>query len=107
MKNISIDEFRKTKKNQSLTDLETDKEFEIEDKNIIPNEDRLEMKFKFEAVSTIIQNMGEKCKEILSLAAEQLSMKEIQMIIGVDSEGTVLSRLSNCRKELRLKFKND
>jgi len=107
MKNISIDEFRKTKKNQSLTDLETDKEFEIEDKNIIPNEDRLEMKFKFETVSAIIQNMGEKCKEILSLAAEQLSMKEIQMIIGVGSEGTVLSRLSNCRKELRLKFKND
>ena len=107
MKNIAIDEFRRTKKSQSLTELETEKEFEIEDKNIISNEDRLEIKFKFETISKIIRNMGEKCREILSLAAEQLSMKEIQLIIGVNSEGTVLSRLSNCRKELRSKFKDD
>jgi len=107
MKNIAIDEFRRTKKSQSLTELETEKEFEIEDKNIISNEDRLEIKFKFEAISKIIRNMGEKSREILSLAAEQLSMKEIQLIIGVNSEGTVLSRLSNCRKELRSKFKDD
>jgi len=107
MKNIVIDEYRKTKKNQSLSQLETEKEFEIEDRNIIPNEDRLEMKFKLEAVSKIIQHMDEKCKEILSLRSAELSMKEIQMIIGVDSEGTVLSRLSGCRKELRLRFKDD
>ena len=45
--------------------------------------------------------MGEKCQEILMLAADQMSMQEMQEITGVKSLGTVLSRLSNCRKELK------
>jgi len=45
--------------------------------------------------------MGEKCREILILAAEGLTMQEMLEITKVKSLGTVLSRLSNCRKELK------
>jgi DNA-directed RNA polymerase specialized sigma24 family protein len=48
--------------------------------------------------------MGEKCQEILMLAAEGVTMQEMQEITGVKSLGTVLSRLSNCRKELKGMF---
>ena len=45
--------------------------------------------------------MGEKCKEILLLAADGSTMEEIKEIMELKSLGTALSRLSNCRKELR------
>ena len=45
--------------------------------------------------------MGEKCKEILMLAADGMSMQEMLEITNVNSLGTDLSRLSNCRKELK------
>ena len=35
------------------------------------------------------------------LKSEDMSMLEMQEILGVKSLGTVLSRLSNCRKELK------
>ena len=49
----------------------------------------------------MIKTMGEKCQEILMLASEGMSMQEMQEVTGVKSVGTVLSRLSNCRKELK------
>ena len=52
-------------------------------------------------VLSTIKNMGDKCQEILMLASEGMSMQEIQEVTGVKSLGTVLSRLSNCRKELK------
>ena len=45
--------------------------------------------------------MNDKCQEILILAADGMSMQEMQEVTGVKSLGTVLSRLSNCRKELK------
>jgi DNA-directed RNA polymerase specialized sigma24 family protein len=45
--------------------------------------------------------MGEKCREILMMASEGMSMQEMHEATGVKSLGTVLSRLSNCRKELK------
>jgi len=48
-----------------------------------------------------MKTMGEKCQEILMLAADGMSMQEMQEITNVNSLGTVLSRLSNCRKELK------
>ena len=48
--------------------------------------------------------MGEKCREILLLAADDKSMKEIWEATGLNSLGTVLSRLSKCRKELKEKL---
>ena len=50
--------------------------------------------------------MGEKCREILMFAAEEMSMQEMQVATGVNSLGTVLSRLSNCRKELKERLSN-
>ena len=52
-------------------------------------------------VLSLIKTMGEKCQEILMLASEGMSMQEMQEITGVKSLGTVLSRLSNCRKKLK------
>ena len=52
-------------------------------------------------VLSLIKTMGEKCQEILMLASEGMSMQEMQEVTGVKSLGTVLSRLSNCRKELK------
>ena len=49
----------------------------------------------------IVKTMGEKCQEILMLASEGMSMQEMQEVTGVKSLGTVLSRLSNCRKDLK------
>jgi DNA-directed RNA polymerase specialized sigma24 family protein len=48
--------------------------------------------------------MGEKCREILMLAAEEMSMQDMLRVTGLNSLGTVLSRLSNCRKELKEKL---
>ena len=59
-----------------------------------------------EAIKTI-KDMGEKCREILMLAAEDMSMQEMQEVTGVNSLGTVLSRLSNCRKELKERLSYD
>ena len=56
---------------------------------------------EYSKVLKIIQGMGDKCREILMLAADEMDMKEMQIKTGVNSLGTVLSRLSNCRKELR------
>ena len=52
-------------------------------------------------VLSLIKTMGEKCQEILLLASDGMSMQEMQEVTGVKSLGTVLSRLSNCRKELK------
>ena len=47
-----------------------------------------------------IKGMGEKCREILMLAADDLAYKEIAEKIDTPI-GTVMSRLANCRKELK------
>ena len=52
-------------------------------------------------VLSLIKTMGEKCQEILMLASEGMSMQEMQEVTRVKSLGTVLSRLSNCRKEIK------
>ena len=52
-------------------------------------------------VLSAIKTMGEKCQEVLMLASEGMSMQEMQEVTQVKSLGTVLSRLSNCRKELK------
>ena len=61
----------------------------------------MELNSKTKKVLKTVKSMGEKCQEILMLAADQMSMQEMQEITGVKSIGTVLSRLSNCRKELK------
>ena len=92
MKGLYIDFIRKNKNLTSLTD-EQSKEIDIVEK--------LEISSKYQKVLKLIKSMGEKCQEILMLAADGMSMQEMQEITGVKSLGTVLSRLSNCRKELK------
>ena len=92
MKGLYIDSIRKNKNLTSLTD-EQSKEIDIVEK--------LEISSKYQKVFKLIKSMGEKCQEILMLAADGMSMQEMHEITGVKSLGTVLSRLSNCRKELK------
>ena len=92
MKGLYIDFIRKNKNLTSLTD-EQSKEIDIVEK--------LEISSKYQKVLKLIKSMGEKCQEILMLAADGMSMQEMHEITGVKSLGTVLSRLSNCRKELK------
>jgi RNA polymerase sigma factor (sigma-70 family) len=92
MKGLHIDFIRKNKNLTSLTE-EHGKEIDMVEK--------LEISSKYQKVLKLIKSMGEKCEEILMLAADGMSMQEMQEITGVKSLGTVLSRLSNCRKELK------
>ena len=92
MKGLHIDFIRKNKNLTALTDQE-EKEMGMDEK--------IEISLECKKVLEIIKTMGEKCQEILMLAADGMSMKEMQEIINVESLGTVLSRLSNCRKELK------
>ena len=92
MKGLYIDFIRKNKNLTSLTD-EQGKEIDMVEK--------LEISSKYQKVLKLIKSMGEKCQEILMLAADGMSMQEMHEITGVKSLGTVLSRLSNCRKELK------
>ena len=100
MKGLFIDDIRKSKSFTSLTDKEG-KEMEISDEQQLDMVEKMELNSKTKKVLKTIKSMGEKCQEILMLAADQMSMQEMQEITGVKSLGTVLSRLSNCRKELK------
>ena len=99
MKGLLIDHFRKSKKLTSTTTEERG-EIEFEDKNF-NIEKNIEISEEYKKTLKIILNMGEKCKEILLLAADGSTMEEIKEIMELKSLGTALSRLSNCRKELR------
>ena len=99
MKGLLIDHFRKSKKLTSTTTEERG-EIEFEDKSF-NIEENMEISEKYKKTLSIILNMGEKCKEILLLTADGSTMEEIKEAMELKSLGTVLSRLSNCRKELR------
>ena len=99
MQGLLIDHFRKSKKLTSTTTEERG-EIEFEDKNF-NIEKNIEISEEYKKTLNIILNMGEKCKEILLLAADGSTMEEIKEIMELKSLGTALSRLSNCRKELR------
>jgi len=100
MKGLFIDDIRKSKNFTSLTD-EEGKDMEIKDDQQLDMVEKMEVSSETKKVLKTIKSMGEKCQEILMLAADQMSMQEMQEITGVKSIGTVLSRLSNCRKELK------
>ena len=100
MKGLFIDEIRKTKKLTSMTD-EEGKDLEVEDEKQTDISEQINLSNECNKVLSTIKKMGEKCQEILMLASEGMSMQEMQQVTGVKSLGTVLSRLSNCRKELK------
>ena len=100
MKGLFIDEIRKNQKMTSMTDDEGNDLQVVDDKQSNISE-RISLKDETKKVLSAIKTMGEKCQEILMLASEGMSMQEMQEVTGVKSLGTVLSRLSNCRKELK------
>ena len=99
MKGLFIDEIRKTKKFTSMTD-EKGQDLEIADEKQTDILDKISLSTECNKVLTVIKSMGEKCREILMLAADDLAYKEMAETIDTPI-GTVMSRLANCRKELR------
>jgi len=106
MKGLFIDEIRKNKNLENNLVNDDGSDIEIVDNNQLDIVERLEIKSNVSKTIIIIRSMGEKCREILMLAAEEMSMQEMQVATGVNSLGTVLSRLSNCRKELKERLSN-
>jgi len=98
MKNLYIDELRKSKNLTSLTDQEG-KDMEIIDDQQPDMYEKMELKSKSKKVLDIIKGMGEKCQQILNLAGSGMTYKEMAEIEKIPI-GTVMSRLLNCRKEL-------
>ena len=82
-----------------MTD-EEGKDLEIADDKQSDISDKINLSSECNKVLSVIKSMGEKCREILMLAADDLAYKEIAEIIDTPI-GTVMSRLANCRKELK------
>ncbi len=99
MKNLYIDEIRKAKRFTSITDSEG-KDLDITDDKQSDVLDKINLSSDCKNVLTIIKNMSDKCREILMLAADDVTYKEIAEKIDIPI-GTVMSRLANCRKELK------
>ena len=99
MKGLFIDEIRKTKKFTSMTD-EKGQDLEIADEKQTDILDKISLSTECNKVLSVIKSMGEKCREILMLAADDLAYKEMAEKIDTPI-GTVMSRLANCRKELK------
>jgi DNA-directed RNA polymerase specialized sigma24 family protein len=100
MKGLFIDGIRKNQKFSSMTDDEGN-DLQIVDEKQTDISDKINLSNECDKVLSAIKTMGEKCQEILMLASEGMSMQEMQEVTEVKSLGTVLSRLSNCRKELK------
>ena len=99
MKGLFIDDIRKSKNFTSLTD-EEGKDMEIKDEQQLDMVEKMDVSSETKKVLKTIKSMGEKCQEILMLAADDLAYKEIAEKIDTPI-GTVMSRLANCRKELK------
>lgn len=106
MKGLYIDEIRKNKNFQNLPTDDEGNIMDIPDDNEPAIIEKLEIKSEFKKTLLTIKSMGAKCREILILAAEGLTMQEMLEVTKVKSLGTVLSRLSNCRKELKERLSN-
>ena len=99
MKGLFIDEIRKTKKFTSMTD-EKGQDLKIADEKQTDILDKISLSTECNKALSVIKSMGEKCREILMLAADDLAYKEMAEKIDTPI-GTVMSRLANCRKELK------
>ena len=100
MKGLFIDGVRKNQKMTSMTDDEGN-DLQIVDEKQADISDKITLSDECNKVLSAIKTMGEKCQEVLMLASEGMSMQEMQEVTQVKSLGTILSRLSNCRKELK------
>ena len=99
MKGLFIDEIRKTKKFTSMTD-EEGKDLEIADEKQTDISDKISLSSECKKVQSIINTMSEKCRGILTYRVDHLTYEEIAEEINIPI-GTVMSRLANCRIELK------
>ena len=99
MNSLYKDEFRKNKRFTSITD-EKGQDLEIADEKQTDISDKIHLSFESKKALSIIYNMGEKCREILDLAIEGLTYKVMAERLDTPI-GTVMSRLANCRIELK------
>ena len=99
MDGLHKDEFRKNKRFISITD-EKGKDLEIADEKQTDILDKIILSFESEKVRSIINSMGEKCRKILELISLRKTYEEIAEEINIPI-GTVMSRLANCRIELK------
>ena len=99
MDGLHKDEFRKNKRFTSITD-EKGQDLEIADEKQLDISDKISLSFECKKLRSIINNMGEKCRKILTYSLDHLTYEEIAEKINTPI-GTVMSRLKNCRTELR------
>ena len=99
MKNLHKDEFRKNKRFTSMTD-EKGQDLEIADEKQLDISDKISLSFECKKLRSIINNMGEKCRTILTYSLDHLTYEEIAEKINTPI-GTVMSRIANCKKELK------
>ena len=100
MQGLHKDEFRKNKRFTSMTD-EKGQDLEIADEKQDDIPDKISLSFECNKVLSIINTMGEKCREILIYYHfDELTYEEIAEKISIPI-GTVMSRLANCKIELR------
>ena len=100
MKGLFIDGIRKNQKFSSMTDVEGN-DLQIVDEKQADFSDQISLTDETKKVYLAIKTMGEKCQEILMLAADDLTYKEMAEEINIPIGSVILSRLSNCRKELK------
>jgi len=99
MKGLFIDGIRKNQKFSSMTDDEGN-DLQIVDEKQADISDQISLTDETKKVYLAIKTMGEKCQEILMLAADDLTYKEMAEEINIPI-GSVMSRLFDCRKKLK------
>ena len=99
MQNLYKDEFRKNKRFTSMTD-EKGQDLEIADEKQLDISDTISLSTECNKVLSIINTMGEKCREILTCRVDHLTYEEIAEKINTPI-GTVMSRIAYCRIELK------
>ena len=99
MKGLFIDGIRKNQKFSSMTDDEGN-DLQVVDEKQVDFSDQISLTDETKKVYLAIKTMGEKCQEILMLAADDLTYKEMAEVINIPI-GSVMSRLFDCRKKLK------
>ena len=105
MKGLFIDNIRKNERFTNMTDDEGNT-INFKDEKQKDISQQISLNNECNKVLSLIKTMSEKCQEILTLAADDLSYKDMAKNIETPI-GTVMSRLANCRKELKGLIAND
>ena len=107
----SSDEYQEKTPERTFSNFDNDDEDEINrlmNDSLIDNEllahkgnfeERYDIESNVENTKAALKKLGKKCQEILLLIAEEYKYKEISKTLSIPM-GTVMSRLTRCRKQL-------